>query len=103
MVKIALFCNAGMSTSMLVVKMEKAAKERNINPPIKAYPEAQLLKHLEGTDVVLLGPQLKFLFQKIKIECDKKSIPCDVIRAVDYGMMNGEKVLDYALKLANKS
>jgi cellobiose PTS system EIIB component len=102
MVKIVLFCNAGMSTSMLVTKMQKAAKEKNIDAVIEAYPEAQLTKRLDGTDVVLIGPQVKFLFQKIKGECDKKGVPCDVITAADYGMMNGAKVLDQALKLAGK-
>jgi cellobiose PTS system EIIB component len=102
MTRIVLFCNAGMSTSMLVSKMQKAAKEKNIDAVIEAYPEAQLSKKLDGADVVLLGPQVKFLFQKIKAECDKKSVPCDVISAADYGMMNGAKVLDYALKLAGK-
>lgn len=102
MLKIVLFCNAGMSTSMLVSKMQKAAKEKNIDAVIEAYPEAQLTKYLDSADVVLLGPQVKFLFQKIKAECDKKGVPCDVIPAADYGMMNGTKVLDHAIKLANK-
>ena len=38
MMKILLVCNAGMSTSMLVQRMEKAAKEKNIEAEIIAVP-----------------------------------------------------------------
>ena len=31
--------------------------------------------------------------------CKPKNIPVGVIPMVDYGMMNGEKVLDFALNL----
>ncbi|HEX9024911.1 MAG TPA: PTS sugar transporter subunit IIB, partial [Clostridium sp.] len=39
---------------------------------------------------------------KAKKICGPKGIPVDVIPMVDYGMMNGAKVLDFALKLAGK-
>jgi PTS system cellobiose-specific IIB component len=102
MIKILLFCNAGMSTSMLVSKMQKAAKNKGIDAHIEAFPEAQMAKKLEGVDVVLLGPQVKFILSKAKSLCEPKGIPVDVISAMDYGMMNGEKVLEYALKLSGK-
>ncbi len=59
-------------------------------------------KYLENVDVALLGPQVAYTLSKSKKICDSKGIPIDVIPMVDYGMMNGEKVLDFALKLANK-
>lgn len=31
--------------------------------------------------------------------CETKGVPIDVINVADYGRMNGEKVLDAALKL----
>lgn len=46
MKKIYLFCNAGMSTSMLVNKMKEAAKSKNINVEIEAYPVATIEKYL---------------------------------------------------------
>ncbi|MDU1483445.1 MAG: hypothetical protein E6908_11795 [Enterococcus faecalis] len=54
---IMLVCSAGMSTSLLVTKMQKAAEDRGMG------------------------------------------IPLDVINMADYGMMNGEKVLDQAISL----
>ncbi|KOF56837.1 MULTISPECIES: PTS sugar transporter subunit IIB [Clostridium] len=102
MTKILLFCNAGMSTSMLVSKMRKAAKEKNIEVEINAFPEAQMESHLEGADAVLLGPQIKYVLPKATALCGKKGIPVEVISSVDYGMLNGAKVLEHALKMAGK-
>ncbi|MDU2969964.1 MAG: hypothetical protein E7B55_09120 [Enterococcus faecalis] len=63
---IMLVCSAGMSTSLLVTKMQKAAEDRGMQFEQKLQP---------------------------------KGIPLDVINMADYGMMNGEKVLDQAISL----
>ena len=57
MIKIMLACSAGMSTSLLVTKMEAAAKEQNIEAQIWAIPEANLSEEITKCDVVLLGPK----------------------------------------------
>ena len=102
MIKIRLFCAAGMSTSFLVTKMKKAAETKGIEADIEALPESSLEKSLDGVDVALLGPQIGFALAKVKKVCDEKGVPVEVIPMVDYGMMNGEKVLALALKLAGK-
>ncbi len=102
MVRIKLFCAAGMSTSVLVNKMKEAAKEKNIDVEINAFPEGQMDKHLDSMDVALLGPQVAYTLGKAKKLCEPKGIPIEVIPMVDYGMMNGPKVLELALKLAGK-
>lgn len=99
MKRIALFCSAGMSTSLLVTKMKKIADEKKIEVSIEAFPEATMEKQLDSTDVVLIGPQIKYLFKKLKKLCDEKRVPISVINTMDYGMMDGEKVLNQALKM----
>lgn len=99
MKKIALFCSAGMSTSLLVTKMKKAAKAKGIEVSIDAFPEAKMAEKLKDTDVVLLGPQIKYLFKRAKKLCDSKDVPIGIINTMDYGMMDGEKVLKQALKM----
>lgn len=101
MINIALFCAGGMSSSMLISKIEKAAKARGIEVTVNAYGESQVEKYVGSVDVVLIGPQIKFALQKIKKVCDEKGVPIDVIAPQDYGLMNGEKVLDHALRLLN--
>ena len=102
MTKIKLFCASGMSTSVLVSKMREAAKAKGVECEINAYPESQIDQHLDSMDVALLGPQVGYRLASAKEICGPKGVPVDVIPMVDYGMMNGEKVLDFALKLAGK-
>lgn len=100
--KIALFCAAGMSTSLLVEKMKKAASEKGLNVNIEAFPESEMEKRSEEIDVALLGPQVRFLLSKAKGIFEPKGVNVDVINSVDYGMMKGDKVLEHALNLAKK-
>lgn len=103
MKRILLFCSAGMSTSLLVTKMQKAAQEKGVDVVIDAFPEAEMAKHLDGADVVLLGPQIRFALARAKKTCGEKGIPVDVINSMDYGMMDGEKVLKKALEMCESS
>jgi len=97
--RILLFCSAGMSTSLLVTKMQKAAQVKGLEIAIDAFPEAEMASHIDEADIVLLGPQIRFALGRAKKLCDEKSIPLEVINSIDYGMMDGEKVLEKALKL----
>ncbi|WP_026885859.1 PTS sugar transporter subunit IIB [Clostridium beijerinckii] len=102
MITIKLFCASGMSTSVLVNKMKEAAKAKGIDAEIIAFPESQMDRHLDSMDVALLGPQVGYTLGKAKSLCEPKGVPVEVIPMVDYGMMNGAKVLDLALSLIKK-
>ncbi len=99
--KIVLVCSAGMSTSMLVKKMIASAEERNITAEIMAVGEAQLKNHLTNLDVVLIGPQVRYLEKNIRGQVESKGVKVDVINQMAYGMVQGDKVLDQALALKN--
>ncbi|MBC2369874.1 PTS sugar transporter subunit IIB [Listeria booriae] len=96
---IMLVCSAGMSTSLLVTKMEKAAEEKNLEATIFAVSEAEAPDNINKIDVLLLGPQVRFLESKFKKKLEPLGKPVAVINSIDYGMMNGEKVLNQALSL----
>ncbi len=99
MLKIKLFCSAGMSTSILVNKMRDAAKNRGLEVEISAHSETQMISQAEGIDVALLGPQIAYKISEAKKIFEPLNIPVEVIPMQDYGMMNGEKVLDFAINL----
>lgn len=100
MVKILLVCSAGMSTSLMVNKMKDSAKAKGIESEIWAVSDAEAADNLPKADVLLLGPQVRFLESKMKeIAGDK---PVAVIDMMAYGTMNGEKVLEQALSLLGK-
>ena len=100
MKKIMLVCSAGMSTSLLVTKMEQAAEKAGDEVEIFALPMSDGINRLSTVDCVLLGPQVRFNLGKIKEEAAKVNpgLPVDVIDMKDYGTMNGEKVYNYAKK-----
>ena len=99
MKKIMLVCSAGMSTSLLVTKMRTAALENNINVDVFAASEAEVKDHIDDVDVVLLGPQVRFLLSKMQKMIKPRGISVAVIDSINYGMMKGDAVLEQALSL----
>ena len=100
MVNIRLVCNLGLSTSMVVKKMQEAAKKMSLDVSIEAIPETELKKKVKDTDVVLLGPQISYKLNSLRKEYGE--IKIEVINGTDYAMMNGEKVLKLAMSLIEK-
>ncbi len=102
---IVLCCAAGMSTSLLVERMKTAAKELSPEANIIAVAESEILQYIETddrndrADVIMLGPQIRYKLKSLKHEGEAKGIPVEVIPSVDYGMINGKKVLELALSL----
>lgn len=94
--KILLICSAGMSTSLLVSKMEKSAEARGIECLIKAVSAADGKNVINEYDVVLLGPQVRYLKSDLQKVTDH---PVDVIDMMAYGRMDGERVLNDAIRL----
>ena len=54
MKQILLVCNAGMSTSMLVKKMQQSATERGIEVSIEAKSITEAKKNIHEADVILI-------------------------------------------------
>ena len=96
MKKILLVCNAGMSTSMLVKKMQDAAAEAGIEAEISALPITEATDKMTDYDILLLGPQIRFQKDNLSKQADGK-IPVEAIDMQAYGTMNGKAVLDFAL------
>ncbi|EJT6502780.1 PTS sugar transporter subunit IIB [Clostridium perfringens] len=103
-VTIMLVCAAGMSTSLMVEKMKKAAENKGIEADIFAVSAGEADNYLEikKVDVLLLGPQVRFMKSKFEEKVEQYNFALDIIPMVDYGMMNGEKVLDQAINLLNQ-
>ncbi|QIL46837.1 PTS sugar transporter subunit IIB [Vagococcus coleopterorum] len=106
MKRIMLVCSAGMSTSLLVSKMEQAATEKGIQADIFAVAaseaDVKLQDDSEKIDILLLGPQVRFMKSQFEKKVATKGIPVEVIEMKDYGMMNGSKVLEAALSVIEK-
>lgn len=99
MIKILLACSAGMSTSLLVKKMQDAAKSSGVEAEIWAISEVNLKDEISKCDVLLLGPQVRFILPKAEKMAEPLNIPVGVIDMRHYGTCNGAKVLEAALKM----
>ncbi|WP_196606962.1 PTS sugar transporter subunit IIB [Pectinatus frisingensis] len=94
MKKIVLLCASGMSTSMLVKKMQTAAQKMAYICEIAAYPTSEAKTKASDADLILLGPQVRFSMEKIKAQC-----PGVQVAAIDmrlYGKMDGKAVIEFA-------
>ncbi|MBC2331042.1 PTS sugar transporter subunit IIB [Listeria swaminathanii] len=99
---IMLVCSAGMSTSLLVKKMTEAIENKQVEATVIAVAEADFDKYKGDVDVVLLAPQVRFLEKNLKRVLDPLGIPVAIINGIDYGTMDGEKVLNDALAMIEK-
>lgn len=97
MKNILLVCNAGMSTSILVRNMQKAAQELGVDCHVEAKSLTQAKKDLNTADVILLGPQIGYELNNVKEIAG--TVPAAVIDMKDYGAMDGKKVLKTAYKM----
>lgn len=106
MKKVYLFCSAGMSTSMLASNMQDVANQHNLPIKVAAFSHNKLEEIIseDRPDCILLGPQVKYMYEETVEQFGSQGIPIAVIDQGDYGMMNGEKVLKSAIRLikANK-
>lgn len=103
MKNIYLVCNAGMSTSILVKKMQEAAEKKELaDVHIEAFSVEVLDQRVDTADCVLLGPQIRHMLDEVKKTVHGKC-PIAVIDMRDYGMIRGDKVLDKAPKMIDEA
>ena len=102
MENIVLICTAGMSTSLLVSKMNKIAEKNEIKINIEALAQSELKNYSKKIDLILLGPQVKYLLNNLERDYLDSEVEFDVIDSVQYGTLNGKAVLNQALRLLDK-
>lgn len=103
MKKIYLFCSGGMSTSMLAKKMQESADAHNLSVKVDAFSSSKVndIMERDNPDCLLLGPQVSFMYEDAYKRYGEKC-PVGVIDSDDYGQLNGERTLKYAIVLMKK-
>ena len=101
MYRIGLVCENGASTGMVVRKMIAAAEKEGIEANIKAYPYSQLPDIIGEMNYVLFGPQLGFKLEEAKRDFPEAAKKINIINVMDFGMMNGEKILKTTIDAIN--
>lgn len=88
--KIMLVCAGGMSTGILMKKMEKWAEEKGIELEVKAYGVQSYEDEYQNYDCILIGPQISYKADEIK---SKVNIPVDQIQSFDYAIGNVDNIM----------
>lgn len=100
MIRIAICCGGGMSSSVLSVKMNQQIKELHWEDKvsIKYMPIVFLLDHLNEFDIAMLCPHLLYTAKEIVEKCDIH-IPLYIIPARIYGLMDAEALFEDAFDI----
>lgn len=99
MKKILLACSSGMSTSLLVSKMEQYAQSIGEKVEIWAVGQEKAKTEMKNADVVLIGPQMSFLKNDLQKAAAPYDIQVEVIDMMAYGMADGKKAYEQAMSL----
>ena len=94
--KITLCCNGGVSTKALCKKIIAAAESHGFEIECDAYSTTMIDEAAPGSDIILMGPQIKFMYKTIQSRFP--DIPVEVIGMREYGSMNGQKVFEEMLE-----
>lgn len=104
MLKIKLFCAAGISTAIVVRSLNEAVEKKGIDAKIESGSISGLDRETKDTvDVALLGPQIAYELDHAREVLEPKGIKVAVIPMTDYGLVRGEAILDLALGLAHSA
>ncbi|WP_234122542.1 PTS sugar transporter subunit IIB [Clostridium hydrogenum] len=94
--KILLVCAGGMSTSILMKKMEAYWKEVGEELEIKAVGLSEYQDVYQKYDIVMVGPQVSYRLKEIK---ENTGLPCSAIQSFDYAIANCPNIMKLAKKL----
>lgn len=94
--KILLVCAGGMSTSILMKKMEVYWKEQGEELNIKAVGLGEYQDVFQDFDIVMVGPQVSYRLKDIK---ENTGLPCEAVQSFDYAIANCPNIMKLAKKL----
>ncbi len=96
MLKIMLICNLGMSTSMLVDKMSAYVKTLGIEADIDARAFQRIEDRIHGTDILLIGPQVRHLAKKFEEQYGNEIPVIQTMNMSDYALLKVENIFNQA-------
>lgn len=94
---VRIFCSAGASTSLFAVNVQKAMDAKGFDGDIKAYSASTVSENGASADIILIGPQSRFLKPDVEKKFPEKTV--SVVPPQVFGAMNGEKGLAYIISL----
>ena len=94
--KILLVCAGGMSTSILMKKMETYWQEHGEELQIEAVGLGAYQDVFQNYDIVMVGPQVSYRLDEIK---ENTGLPCAPIKSFNYAVANCDNIMKLNKKL----
>jgi len=91
-----------MSTSLLVQAMRKAVLESELDIDVDSASSENLDEIISAYDVVLVGPQVRYRYERFKEIADREGKPIGIIEPKVYGMVDGKGAIKQAVELCQK-
>lgn len=98
MKNVLLVCGTGASSGFMAKNIRQAAKARGLDISFKARSDSEVEEYIEEIDLLLVGPHLKYMLNDLEIIAEPYDVPVRIIDEDAYGSLNGEAVLDFAMK-----
>lgn len=98
MKKILLCCGSGASSGFMANNAMAAAKARGLDISVRACSESEVEDYLDEVDLVMVGPHFQHRLEAIKDIAGEYGVPVDLIDGKVYGALDGNGLLDQALK-----
>lgn len=99
---ILLCCGAGMSSGFLAQSAQKAADAKKIGMTIDAKSQSVVEDVIEDYCLLLLGPHYESHLEEFEEIAEPYGIPVAVIPKEIYGALDGEGLVEFALKQLEK-
>lgn len=96
--KIAILCSAGISTSILLKKIQEEVQKEKLPYEIEAYAVCEAVQAGNSCDIILLTPQVRFNLEKIKQLFPNHTIA--LMSQTDFDQADGKAILTQIKDLA---
>lgn len=100
--RVLLVCQGGMSSSFIVKNMRSVFKKYNEEIYIQAVAGMELVDYIEQADIVLIVPNILYMWDDIETVCKDHGIDPVIIPAEYYGNMDAESIRDLIISLKQK-
>jgi len=103
MLKVVILCAMGMSSSVIVKAVQKAAAEKGIDIDIHCQASLNFTdQDFNAVDVVLLAPQIRGQAEDVTHHLEGYNVAVGEIGMYEYALAKGDVVLESILKLSEE-
>ncbi|MBN9105721.1 MAG: PTS sugar transporter subunit IIB [Propionibacteriaceae bacterium] len=87
--RVLVVCGGGASSGFLAQSMRKEAKKADVDLEVSARSETEVDEYLDRIDVLLVGPHLAYMEDKLRAKVEPHGIKVALLPHKIYGRLDG--------------